>query len=204
MKFIIVRHGETSWNIQKRFQGKTDIGLSENGLKQAEMLAKKLSKEKIDAIYTSRLKRAVKTAEKIQKFHKKAKIMKTKRLNELSWGIWEGAMLDEVKKKYPELYEKREKDRFNFKITKGESLKMVKKRIKKFLGGIMEKSKGTILIVSHLNVNRVMIGTLMGWKDKKTSSINLGNASVVAIKAYKGKAKILRASGSIENGNLPC
>ena len=204
MKFIIVRHGQTSWNEKKRFQGKTDIKLSKNGLLQAKKLAKMLAKEKIDIIYTSRLKRAIKTAEKIQKFHKKAKIIKTKKLNELSWGVWEGIQLNEVKKKYPELYEKREKDRFNFKIPKGESLKMVKKRIKKFLSAIRGKNKDAVLIVSHLNINRVIIGTLMGWKNKKISSINLDNASIVAIRADKGKAKILRASSNIENGNLPC
>lgn len=204
MKFVIVRHGQTSWNEKKRFQGKTDTGLSKNGLKQAEMLAKKLSKEKIDVIYTSMLKRAIVTAEKIQKFHKEARIIKAKELNELSWGIWEGIKLSEVKKRYPELYEKREKNRFNFRIQKGESLKMVKKRIKKILSSIRKKGNGTVLIVGHLNVNRAIIGTLMGWKDKKTSSISLHNASVVAIEVNKSRAKILRASSSIENGNLPC
>lgn len=204
MRFIIVRHGQTSWNARKIFQGTTDVPLSNIGLSQANLLAKKLSKEEIDVIYTSMLKRAVQTAEKIQKFHKKAKIVKAKELNELSWGIWEGIKLDEVKKKYPQLYEKREKDRFNFKAPKGESLKMLKKRIKKFLSGIRPKSQGTVLIVGHLNVNRVLIGALMGWKDKRMPSINLDNASVVVIKANKGRAKILRTSSSIENGSLPC
>lgn len=205
MNFIIVRHSETSWNRQRIFQGITNVPLSKIGLTQANLLAKKLSDENIGVIYTSVLKRAIVTAEKIQKFHKKAKIIKTKKLNELSWGIWEGIKLDEVKKRYPELYEKREKDRFNFKIPKGESLKMLKKRIKKFLSCIGVKSEdGAILIVGHLNVNRVLIGTLMGWKDEKTSSINLDNASVVAIKTNKGRAKILRTSSSIENGSMPC
>ena len=70
MRLIIVRHGETSWNKQKRLQGQNDIPISKIGLKQAKVLAKRLSSKNIDVIYTSRLKRAIKTAEEIKKFHK--------------------------------------------------------------------------------------------------------------------------------------
>lgn len=203
MRLIIVRHGETLWNRQRRFQGVTDISLSKIGLLQAKLLAKKLSKEKIDVIYTSMLKRAIRTAEEIQKFHKNAKILKTKILNEMSWGIWEGVRLDEIKRKYIQLYVKREKDRFNFRLPEGDSLKILKARVKKFFGSIKSKDK-TILIVGHLNVNRVLIGILMRWKNEKISSIKLNNASVIVIKAEKESAKILHSSSTIENGNLPC
>lgn len=201
MKFIIVRHGQTLWNAEKRFQGKTDTKLSKKGIKQAKMLAKKLSGKNIDVIYTSSLKRTVATAKEMLKFHKKAKIIKAKELDELLWGIWEGIKLSEVKKIYPELYKKRENDRFNFKIPKGESLRMLQSRVKKFLHRIMPKSKHkSVLIVSHLNVSRVLIGILMGLKGKKAASLNLDNASVIEITIDNKKTM----SGNIKNGNSPC
>ncbi|MFC1905149.1 histidine phosphatase family protein [Chloroflexota bacterium] len=60
-----MRHGETEWNIEEIFRGRIDIKLNETGVKQADLLAKYLSDVKIEAIYSSPLKRALKTAETI-------------------------------------------------------------------------------------------------------------------------------------------
>jgi len=61
-EIILVRHGETKWNVEEVFRGRIDVELNETGIKQAELLGRYLSKRKIDAIYSSPLKRAVKTA----------------------------------------------------------------------------------------------------------------------------------------------
>ena len=65
-EIILVRHGETMWNVAEIFRGRIDIELNETGIKQAELLAEYLSNVKIDAIYSSPLKRALKTALQIQ------------------------------------------------------------------------------------------------------------------------------------------
>ena len=69
MKIFTVRHGQTNWNIERRLQGHTDTPLNAEGLAQAEKVAKRLSSEKVDAIYTSDLSRAFKTAEAINQHH---------------------------------------------------------------------------------------------------------------------------------------
>lgn len=183
MKLILVRHGETIWNIQNRFQGITDTTLSKNGLQQAKLLAKRLSSERIDLIYSSKLKRTVKTAEIIKSSHKNAKLIKEKNLNEISWGLWEGLTKSEVKIKYPKMYKEREKDKFNFKVSKGESLRILKIRLKNFLSKFSRNCRNkTVLIVGHLNINRVILGILLKLSDKKLPSIKFANYSIIILK----------------------
>jgi len=85
MKIFTVRHGQTDWNLQRRLQGHTDIPLNETGLEQARRIGLRLSAEKIDAIYTSDLIRAEKTAEAINGHHN-AEIFTTTALREASLG----------------------------------------------------------------------------------------------------------------------
>ena len=189
MKLIIVRHGETLWNKKNKLQGKTDNSLSKIGLQQARNIAKMLSSEKIDLIYTSKLKRAVSTATEIKRFHKNIKLIKDKALNEMSWGAWEGLRWEDVKKRYKNLYAKREKDKFNFKAPKGEGLKILKARLKKFLSKLYRNKNKAILIVGHLNVNRVILGTLLKLSDEKLPSIKFANDSVTIL-SLKNKTRI--------------
>src|SRR6185436_91891 len=69
MRLIIVRHGESEWNRVGRYQGQCDAPLSDLGLRQAEALARRLSDEPLDVIFTSPLQRAAKTAEAIARYH---------------------------------------------------------------------------------------------------------------------------------------
>ena len=69
MRLILVRHGETEWNRQRRVQGLSNLELNETGRKQAEALGRALRNEKVNAIYTSPLRRAQETARAISRFH---------------------------------------------------------------------------------------------------------------------------------------
>lgn len=205
MKLIIVRHGETSWNRHMRLQGQRDILISRNGLKQAKILAKRLSKVEIEIIYTSKLKRAIKTAEEIRKYHKNSKFVRSKSLNEMSWGIWEGLKMSYIKTRYKSLYKKREKNKFNFKVPKGESPKQLKDRLRKILDEIIKQNKDkTALIVGHGGVNRILLGILLGWNNEKIMSVRLHNASVTMLNVKNNKIKMLLFDSKrhLENGNM--
>lgn len=206
MKLIIVRHGETEWNKESRLQGEKDVPLSKAGLQQAKMLAKRLSKSKIDVIYSSLLKRAARTTEEIKRFHRSIRITKDKELNEMSWGIWEGFTWDRVKKEYPQLYIARKKDKFNFKVPRGESPKMLKSRITRVLNKIIKNNKGkNVLIVSHGGVNRTILGILLRWGNKKIVSTIINNASItiVSIKNSKSRMSLFDSQHHLKNGSLP-
>lgn len=86
---ILVRHGETAWNVEDRCIGISDIGLNDRGLVQAQQLAEVLKNAPINHIYSSDLRRALETAAAIRVYHS-ATLKVDPALREVSYGIWEG------------------------------------------------------------------------------------------------------------------
>lgn len=95
MRIIFVRHGETDWNVEGRFQGQTDIPLNTKGWEQAERVAQRLAVEPLSAIFSSDLSRAAVTAEAIARHHSlPVRLMPD--LREGAFGDWEGKTYREV------------------------------------------------------------------------------------------------------------
>ena len=101
---ILIRHGETDWNVLHRFQGLTDIPLNDTGRQQAGFAKNGLGDMEIDAIYTSPLQRAVETAE-IIRGDREIPIYPTEGLREMGIGEWEGLLVSEIDEKYPGWYD---------------------------------------------------------------------------------------------------
>lgn len=99
-RFIIFRHGPTNWTFPIRYCGSNDIPLSEEGRKQARLLAKRLKHEKIDVVYSSPLSRAYETANIINQHHKK-EIVVLEDLREMCLGELEGKTKEERLQTYP-------------------------------------------------------------------------------------------------------
>jgi 2,3-bisphosphoglycerate-dependent phosphoglycerate mutase len=98
---ILIRHGETAWNAERRLQGHIDIGLNEEGLRQAEALGAALSAERIDAIVASDLLRAQHTAQAVARHHR-LPVRLDARLRERCYGAFEGLLYAEIKARYPQ------------------------------------------------------------------------------------------------------
>jgi len=160
-QIILVRHGETEWNIEEIFRGRIDIELNETGIKQAKLLAEYLSDLKIEAIYSSPLKRALKTAEIIAGYHK-LDVEITPGLIDFNYGEWQGLPHQEVKDKYKELYAEWTKNPHRVKIPAGESLNDVRERAMGVVDDVIAKYEGTVVSVSHRVVNKVLICALLG------------------------------------------
>lgn len=160
-EIILVRHGETEWNVAEIFRGRIDIELNETGIRQAELLAEYLNKIKIEAIYSSPLKRALKTAEIIARNHK-LDVAIAIGLIDFNFGKWQGLSHQEVKDKYKELYAAWTSHPDQVKIPDGESLDDVRKRAMGVVGNIIERYKKTVVLVSHRVVNKVLICALLG------------------------------------------
>ena len=103
MEIILVRHGETQWNVGEIFRGRANIDLNDNGRKQATLVGEYLSHAKISGIYSSPLSRALDTANAIARYHS-IEAMVTPGLTDMNFGQWEGLPLDEVKQKYAETF----------------------------------------------------------------------------------------------------
>lgn len=190
IKLILVRHGETKWTEEKCYQGTSDIPLSKKGIEQAKKIAKRLKKEKIDVAYTSKLKRAIQTAQAIIKF-RNIKLIKTEKLNERSYGKWESLTEDEVKERYPTDHARYKKEKYKTRPTKGESLFDLRKRIEPFIKKVIKENKNkTLLIVSHNCPLRIIVGVLMGYNEEKIASLYFKLTSLTLIMVDNKKCSL--------------
>jgi broad specificity phosphatase PhoE len=160
-ELILARHGETEWNVEEVFRGRIDVELNQNGIKQAELLAEYLSELKIEAVYSSPLKRALKTAEAVARRHH-LEVEASPGLNDCDFGQWQGLSLREVKDKYKKLYEQWAESPQLVKIPGGESLEGVRERALKVVNGVIAKHSGAVVLVAHRVVNKVLICALLG------------------------------------------
>lgn len=141
---FLVRHGETPWNRERRFQGHQDIPLSPAGLSQAKRLAQSLKGETFDAVYSSDLRRAVQTAEIIAQ-EKNLPVVKLKALRERSMGEWEGLTREEVAARFPDWPQRIIEGRHGT-----ESLSALQERMMNQLEHLVRLHRGgRILAVSH-------------------------------------------------------
>ena len=160
-RIILARHGETEWNVEEIFRGRIDIELNETGIKQAELLAEYLSHVKIDAIYSSPLQRALKTAEAIAHYHD-LNVEIAPGLIDFDYGEWQGLAHQEVRNKYKELYAEWINSPDQVRIPTGESLSDVRERAMGVVSDIIAKYEGIVVLVSHRVVNKVLICALLG------------------------------------------
>ncbi len=160
-EIILARHGETKWNVEEVFRGRIDIELNETGIKQAELLAEYLSAVKIEAIHSSPLKRALKTAEVIASYHQ-LEVEIAPGLIDMDFGEWQGLSPQEVKDKYPKLYAEWASQPDKVKIPAGESLNDVRERAIGLIDEIIARYTETVVLVSHRVVNKVLICALLG------------------------------------------
>jgi len=163
-EIILARHGETEWNVAEVFRGQIDIGLSTTGVKQAELLAEYLSTAAIEVVYSSPLQRALQTAGAIARLHK-LEVNVAPDLIDLNFGRWQGLSQEEVKEKYRELYTLWINHPEQVRVPDGEALHDVRKRVGRFIDKIIPKHTGTVVIVSHRVVNKVIICALLGLDD---------------------------------------
>ena len=160
-EIILTRHGETEWNVAEIFRGRIDIELNETGRKQAQLLAEYLSHLKLEAIYSSPLKRALKTAEIIADHHRLG-VEIAPGLIDFNYGEWQGQPHQEVKDKYKGLYAQWINRPDQVKIPAGESLDDVRERALEVINRVVARYKGTVALVSHRVVNKVLICALLG------------------------------------------
>jgi alpha-ribazole phosphatase len=155
MKLILIRHGETLWNAQKRYCGSTDIGLSAKGKKQARRLKEKLNGTSVHKIYTSGRKRAIQTAKII---FQGAKINNMPDLNETHFGIFEGLTYGEIVKKHPKLYKSWLGNPTEVKIPGAEEIKQFCLRVRESLSLILSRHQNeSIVVITHGGPIRVIL-----------------------------------------------
>ncbi|MGQ9632156.1 MAG: histidine phosphatase family protein [bacterium] len=162
-KVFLVRHGETDWNREEVFRGRIDVPLNERGLAQARALGEALRSQKIEAIYSSPLSRALKTAEIVAEFQGDVEVRAERGFIDIDYGEWQGLPHEDVKGKYPELYEAWQDAPQTVRFPGGESLDAVQDRALAALGGVIRTNEGrTVAVVAHRVVNKVLLCAILG------------------------------------------
>lgn len=184
-RFFLVRHGETIWNREFKYQGQSDVSLTEEGRQQAQCLSERLKDEKFDFIYASDLGRTMETAEIIAK-HYSLKVIPAAFMRELSFGIWEGLTYDEIIRKWPQEYKRWQDDPYNLKPPGGETLTELCDRTSVFLKKVATKHPdGRILVVSHAGPIRAILSVLLNLKQNFFWKFKISNTSLTIIE-YDG------------------
>lgn len=187
MRLYLVRHGETTWNLESRYQGHTDVELSDKGLYQGELLGKKMAKVKLDAIYASDLSRAYQTAQCVAKHHQLA-VNKDPLMRELHFGEWEGLTYKEIKEKYGDLAHQWFYNPVDLQIPKGEHFRDLATRAKNVVDKLLDEHQDEhILVVSHGGTIRTIICNLLEIDLKKMWAIKQDNTAVNIIDFYDRK-----------------
>ncbi len=181
MKIYLIRHGQTDWNIKGKIQGGHDVLLNETGRRQAERLAEGMDSRPVSRIFTSTLKRAVETAEMINR-RKNVEICPMPQLIEVEFGKWEGMTWDEIKEAYPKEYECWTLNPAEVTPPGGESQEQVKNRCVWTIKEILKRTNGQedVAVVSHGATIANLISCMMG-DNQEESGIIVENASITTV-----------------------
>jgi len=162
---ILIRHGQSQGNAEGRFGGHTDTPLSSLGRRQAEATARILASEKIQAIYTSDLRRAVETAAPLAKLSGAA-LETSDALRERSVGVMEGLTFAEAAAQHPEQYQALLRRDFDHVLLGGESYRqMLDRAAAKLDEAIARHRGGRIALFTHTGTICILVLHLMGALD---------------------------------------
>ena len=149
MNLILIRHGQTEWNIQKREMGHLDSPLTSLGIQQAQAIAKRLRLLPVSAIYSSNLGRAVQTANVISSATG-IRVNLDQGLRERNMGILQGMTRQEMATRFPQEYSHYRADSHSYVIPEGESGEQRTARSVRILTALAEKHPDeTVVAVSH-------------------------------------------------------
>jgi len=177
LHLMLVRHGETDWNAQRRYQGQTDIPLSAMGKRQAELIGERLAGQKIDVVYASDLKRAWETAQIIAE-KSGLEILSEPRLRELKFGVLEGLTFGEAEASYPDMIVAWLED-FNNTPEGAETIDLFNARIVSLLDDLKRKhGEQIVLLVGHGGSLSEILRVILGLSREQRWYLEMENASL--------------------------
>ncbi|HIW49073.1 MAG TPA: histidine phosphatase family protein [Firmicutes bacterium] len=204
-RLYLIRHGETQWNKEMRFQGWTDIPLSETGREQAQKLAWRMRDIPIDEIYASPLQRAVETARPMAQL-KGLSISTMQAFKEINFGPWEGMTAQEIREGWGESFVEFMKYPEAGTFPGEGSFDQVTERIRQGLDQVLEQKDGkNIAIVSHGGIVRLMIRYLMGFTGEWYNKTWIDNTSISIVEVRPKRGNLLRVLNDfshLKNGVL--
>jgi probable phosphoglycerate mutase len=187
-RLLLVRHGETEWNRQSRFQGQIDVPLNDNGRVQAQKASEFLKDVPIDFAVTSPMLRPKETAEIILKAHPDVELQLHDGMKEISHGLWEGKFESEIEGEFPGLLQQWKDTPEIVQMPEGENLQQVWDRAIDAWNSIVKSAPAgtTGLVVGHDAINKAILCHLFNLGPEHFWNFKQGNGAVTVIDYPKG------------------
>jgi broad specificity phosphatase PhoE len=195
LELTLIRHGQSTSNLEGRIQGQQDVPLSEEGLRQAKALAKRLLNTSFDAIYTSDLQRAKQTALCVYPEHL---LIQDVRLREIHLGDFEGRLASELTEQEHERFSVFRTGPYDVRVPGGESSDDLRARATQWLESL--PSQGRVAAFTHGGLIVSILQSVMGrpsvrhWKDQNGWSFWIENTSLTTLHIYEDYKTIARVS----------
>jgi broad specificity phosphatase PhoE len=185
VRILLARHGQTEWNAVRRFQGSSDVGLSEVGRGQAEALARAVGGRRLAAVYTSPLRRAVETAEVVVR-ERDLPLTVLPELAEFGLGEWEGRTVDEIRGRDGDPYQRWIQAPLDHPPPGSETLPELSARVRGAVDRITREYRGLdgnadVLVVAHGGVISVYACHLLGMSLNFLWRLRLDNCSLTTV-----------------------
>ena len=202
-RIILVRHGETTWNIEGRYQGQEDTPRSERGLQQGHLLAEGLRNIPIDFAISSPLQRSYQTCKFCAELHG-LEVNTDDRLLEINHGSWEGVLAANIQKQYPVEFALWHSQPEKVQMPGGgESLEDVRKRVRAAFDEYAKKYDGkTILVAAHDAVNKAIICDLLGLGMEHFWQIKQDNTCINVLEYNDGVWRVVLLNSTNHMGFL--
>jgi len=179
-RLLAIRHGATEWNHTGRFQGRSDVPLSDEGRAQARALAAALRREPLRRVIASDLSRAYETARIVAEPHG-LPVETDARLREFDFGAWEGLRWDEIVERFPELQDRARTEAVLYAPSGGERFDDVVERVRAFVRDFPREA-GSITVVTHAGVLHALFAVLgLHAPDGRPLRFSPGSLTTIAL-----------------------
>ncbi|MYM70642.1 histidine phosphatase family protein [Duganella sp. FT134W] len=200
---LLIRHGETAWNAVRRLQGHIDIPLNEEGERQAAALGRALAAEKLDAVLSSDLQRAMQTAHAVAAHHPGLTPSTDPQLRERAYGVFEGKLYQDIQDEYPadfQLWQSRDIDAMMPHGDRlAESFRQFYDRVIAALREVAARHPGqTVAVVAHGGVLECAYREARGIQLDSPRDFQVKNASINRFNCVSGKL-VLTSWGEVDH-----
>jgi alpha-ribazole phosphatase len=195
-RVLLIRHGQTDWNVQGRWQGTIQVPLNAVGIEQAHALAAHLKDRPISAIFSSDLIRASQTANILGEAVK-VEVQEDPRWRELNLGVFQGLTYPEINSRYPKEFSESQANYMGYIVPQGESRQMMQDRAYEAFTEIIEREKGEeIAVVSHGGTIRILLLKLFGADHDAIMKTSVQNTSVTVVETDGITHQLLQAAAT--------
>jgi broad specificity phosphatase PhoE len=195
----VVRHPQTTWNVTERYQGRLEAPLSAEGQRQARLTIAAFAGQRIDAVYSSPLCRALELGRGLAEVVD-APLIVDHRLTEIAMGPWEGLHRSEISERFPQMFREWYRRPDLVRFPGGETLEEVRDRARAALSGIFSAHPGqNVCVTTHSAVVHALVAPAMGLELRYIHRLQLANTGISTLcgETVPGRVLSLNVTGHL-------